>query len=785
MADEVSLKIRAAIETSGEERLANTQKALEDIEKLDEKTQSSKQTPNQADNLQNKTDNSHSKATDEYLKQVDSITKGFSMLAKSIESPIMLLGMFKEGLFNAARHTAQKADQLQMSPKNGKSSNKDGDQNDENPVGKEEKEDPVEQRLTIPTDLKQALKEKDKSSEKKDDEEKANPAEQRLTIPTDLKQALKEKDKSSEKKNDEEKRLSVPKSAETGKVSDLPTVTLNKKANLPNKMLGNAIGKFAKGLGVAGGALAGLTAVAIGVDKALKKMNEATLAAGERMAMLQTTGNAAGADLSEWDNSLWGSFVNSIPILGALIRGNKVEGVADWTAYQPFAKLIPGLLDYKYKTGSEGSGADVAKKVTDKTGIETGYDFATRFGIMNKMSEYTGKGGNDAKVTKELLSNARALGLDPDMLVDLVGNELRYDKDNKVSFASDNNDIMTSIQKTATDTGLDRSRYKELIRGFDEIIKKQISIGVPVKVENVSDMAGILGQAGDTWKGEQGLQIQMSMSDRLRSAGNLTSDEDVALMQWTMGENESYHDWRLEMDKGLTEGRFKTMSQRFIKETGEDKVTGNLRLMNAFGLSSYTQADELRKLMIKMNGTDPESGEKLNNTTKEEAQVEFQKKMNEIKDASRPPELDYLEQVNTTMEQTQTQVTGRLDSILNVLQEHLSDKEAENETQAVSPERQHVEIRLPASANHNPRANPVYNLEGVIAQMFRKKTQEELPDLWNHNLRSKFDKDENNKLDKDETNEYQNHLKELIDALRPLKDLEEIKKLLEGGIVEN
>ena len=344
---------------------------------------------------------------------------------------------------------------------------------------------------------------------------------------------------------------------------------------------------------------------------------------------------------------------------------------------------------------------------------------------------------------------------------------------------------MTSIQKTATDTGLDRSRYKELIRGFDEIIKKQISIGVPVKVENVSDMAGILGQAGDTWKGEQGLQIQMSMSDRLRSAGNLTSDEDVALMQWTMGENESYHDWRLEMDKGLTEGRFKTMSQRFIKETGEDKVTGNLRLMNAFGLSSYTQADELRKLMIKMNGTDPESGEKLNNTTKEEAQVEFQKKMNEIKDASRPPELDYLEQVNTTMEQTQTQVTGRLDSILNVLQEHLSDKEAENETQAVSPERQHVEIRLPASANHNPRANPVYNLEGVIAQMFRKKTQEELPDLWNHNLRSKFDKDENNKLDKDETNEYQNHLKELIDALRPLKDLEEIKKLLEGGIVEN
>ena len=128
MANEVSYIVRAQIETSGEERLENTKKALEDIQKLDEKPQSSKQTSNKADNSQSKTDNSHSKATDEYLKQVDSITKGFSMLAKSIESPVMLLGMLKEGLFNAARHTAQKAEQLQMSPKNGKS-NKDGDKN--------------------------------------------------------------------------------------------------------------------------------------------------------------------------------------------------------------------------------------------------------------------------------------------------------------------------------------------------------------------------------------------------------------------------------------------------------------------------------------------------------------------------------------------------------------------------------------------------------------------------------------------------------------------------------
>ena len=644
MANEVSYIVRAQIETSGEERLENTKKALEDIQKLDEKPQSSKQTSNKADNSQSKTDNSHSKATDEYLKQVDSITKGFSMLAKSIESPVMLLGMLKEGLFNAARHTAQKADQLQMSPKNGKS-NKDGDKNNDNPIDKTEK---------------------------------ANPVEQRLTIPTDLKQALKEKDKSSEKKNDEEKRLSVPKNAETGKVSDLPADTMDEKDNLQNNMLGDLVGGFAKSLGVAGGALAGVAAVAIAVDKGLKKMNEATLAAGERMAMLQTTGNVAAANMDEYNNSWGGIILNMIPIVGELAKMGKTKDVADWTAYQPFAKLIPGLLDYKYKTGSEGSGADVAKKVTEDTGLDTGYDFATRFNIMGKMSEYVGK-GNDAEVTKELLSNARALGLDPDMLVDLVGNAMRYKTD---AFASGNNDIMTSIQKTATDTGLDRSRYKELIRGFDEIIKKQISIGVPVKVENVSDMAGILGQAGDTWKGEQGLQIQMSMSDRLRSAGNLTSDEDVALMQWTMGENESYHDWRLEMDKGLTEGRFKTMSQRFIKETGEDKVTGNLRLMNAFGLSSYTQADELRKLMIKMNGTDPESGEKLNDTKKEEAQVEFQKKMNEIKDGERPPELEYLESVNTTMEQTQTQVTGRLDSILGVLRTSLNKELKETYSKA-------------------------------------------------------------------------------------------------------
>lgn len=788
MADEVSLKIRAAIETSGEERLANTQKALEDIKKLDEKPQSSKQTPNQADNLQNKTDNSHSKATNEYLKQVDSITKGFSMLAKSIENPIMLLGMFKEGLFNAARYTAQKADQLQVSPKNGKSSNKDGDQNDENPVGKEEKANPVEQRLTIPTDLKQALKEKDKSSEKKNDEEKRlsvpkngklsdktpgdtnenpidkdekeDPVEQRLTIPTDLKNALKEKNKASSEKDDDEKRLSVPKNAETEKASNLPTDTMDEKDNLQNTMLGDLVGSFAKSLGVVGGALAGVAAVAIAVDKGLKKMNEATLAAGERMAMLQTTGNVAAANLDEYNNSLGGIILNNIPIIGELMKMGKTKDVADWTAYQPFAKLIPSLLDYKYKTGSEGSGADVAKKVTDKTGIETGYDFATRFGIMNKMSEYTGKDGKDAEVTKELLSNARALGLDPDMLVDLVGNELRYDKDNKVSFASNNNDIMTSIQKTATDTGLDRSRYKELIRGFDEIIKKQISIGVPVKVENVSDMAGILGQAGDTWKGEQGLQIQMSMSDRLRSAGNLTSDEDVALMQWTMGENESYHDWRLEMDKGLTEGRFETMSQRFIKETGEDKVTGNLRLMNAFGLSSYTQADELRKLMIKMNGTDPESGEKLNNTKKEEAQVEFQKKMNEIKDGERPEELTYLENVNTTMEQTQTQVTGRLDSILGVLRTSLNKELKETYSKADKHSRKAFENNAKMAFSHAETRIKTDNRDSTFD--LSKKIDF---DYLKRSIFVEADKDANGKLDREEREAANQKMEETLDLI--------------------
>ena len=722
MANEVSLKIRAAIETSGEERLANTQKALEDIKKLDEKTQSSKQTPNQADNLQNKTDNSHSKATNEYLKQVDSITKGFSMLAKSIENPIMLLGMFKEGLFNAARHTAQKADQLQMSPKNGKSSNKDGDQNDENPVGKEEK---------------------------------ANPVEQRLTIPTDLKQALKEKDKSSEKKNDEEKRLSVPKNAETGKVSDLPADTMDEKDNLQNNMLGDLVGGFAKSLGVAGGALAGVAAVAIAVDKGLKKMNEATLAAGERMAMLQTTGNVAAANMDEYNNSWGGIILNMIPIVGELAKMGKTKDVADWTAYQPFAKLIPGLLDYKYKTGSEGSGADVAKKVTEDTGLDTGYDFATRFGILNKMSEYTGKDG-DAGVTHELLSNARALGLDPDMLVDLVGNELRYDKDNKVSFASGNNDIMTSIQKTAMDTGLDRSRYKELIRGF----KKQLSVGVKVSVENVSEMAGILGQAGDTWKGEQGLQIQMSMNDRLRSAGNLTSDEDVALMQWTMGENESYHDWRLEMDKGLTEGRFETMSQRFIKETGEDKVTGNLRLMNAFGLSSYTQADELRKLMIKMNGTDPESGEKLNNTKKEEAQVEFQKKMNEIKDGERPEELTYLENVNTTMEQTQTQVTGRLDSILGVLRTSLNKELKETYSKADKHSRKAFENNAKMAFSHAETRIKTDNRDSTFD--LSKKIDF---DYLKRSIFVEADKDANGKLDREEREAANQKMEETLDLI--------------------
>ena len=278
------------------------------------------------------------------------------------------------------------------------------------------------------------------------------------------------------------------------------------------------------------------------------------------------------------------------------------------------------------------------------------------------------------------------------------------------------------------------------------------------------------------------------MSDRLRQAGNLTSDEDVALMQWTMKENESYHDWRMRMDKGLDEQSFTTMSKRFIDETGNDEVTGNLRLMNTFGLSTYTQADELRKLMIKMNGRDSETGEKLTDTQRGDAQAEFQKKMEEIKDGERPEELTYLENINTTMETTQTEVTGRLDKILDTLQEY-QDKKNEEATAKEDATRvnvrKNVELETLPGANHNPAVNSINWAEAEIAKMFRKKTKENLPELWNHNLRSKFDKDENNKLDKDETNEYKDHLKELIAALSPLKDLEAIKELLESGISEN
>ena len=733
MANEVTYKVRAQILTSGEERLQNVKKNLEDIQKTDKASQPENISKgNQPQNIPKQ--DSHSKAVDLYLKEVDSLTKGFSILAKSIESPVMLLGMLKEGLFNAARSTAKKADNLQMKEAPKQREKADNLQNEQAPRQREEPK-PEAERLKIPNDLKKELQ---KTNAKRENEQK-----------------------------EAGNRLSVPEKQES--VTATPTAdTMDDKDNLQNNMLGDAIGGFAKSLGIAGGALMGVTAVAIGVDKALKKMNEATLAAGERMAMLQTTGNAAGADLSEWDNSLWGSFVNSIPILGAWIRGNKIEKVADWTAYQPFAKLIPGLLDYKYKTGSEGSGADVAKKVTEDTGLDTGYDFATRFGILNKMSEYTGK-DDDAGVTRELLSSSRVLGLDPDMLVDLIGNSLRYSKEG-------NGSIMTSIEKTAMDTGLDRSRYKELIRGFDEIIKKQISIGVPVKVENVSEMAGILGQAGDTWKGEQGLQIQMSMSDRLRQAGNLTSDEDVALMQWTMKENESYHDWRMRMDKGLDEQSFTTMSKRFIDETGNDEVTGNLRLMNTFGLSTYTQADELRKLMIKMNGRDSETGEKLNDTTREEARVEFQKKMNEIKDSERSEELEFLERVNTTMETTQQEVTSRLDNILNVLQEHLSDKEAENE--------------YPVKLQEN-NFNPLYSAESSSVVLDEQAIQSALLKhgadssyVWKDNLRREFDTNRDKELDYGELKLYHESLNKLIEKLDSLSTLPEIKKLLENGIEE-
>lgn len=745
MADnEVVYKIRAEVMTGGEERLQRVKKDLDDIQGTDKVSQSGEfPKGNQPGNVPkvNKQD-LYSKATDEYLKQVDSVTKGFSLLAKSIESPITLLGMLKEGLFNSARATAEKADMLQV------------ERTDEKKKGAE-KPDILQEMPSGGQVVTQA-------------EEKADPEAKRLNISNDLKKEFRKINEIGEnRQKDVGNRLSVEKNADVQAATTPVPDKMDDKDNLSNNLISNALGGFAKSLGIAGGALMGITAVAIGVDKALKKMNEATLAAGERMAMLQTTGNVAGAELDEYNNSVKGVILNSIPIVGELVKSGMYENVADWTAYQPFAKLIPGLLDYKYKTGSDGSGADIAKKVTDETGLETGYDFATRFKVLGAMSEYSVD--NDAKYSHELLRDSRALGIDPEMLISLAGNAVRYNTD---SFSVDNNEIMTSIEKTAMDTGLERSRYKELIRGFDDIIKRQLSAGVKVSVANVSEMAGVLGQAGEVWKGEKGLQVQMSMNERLMNAGNLTSDEDMALMQWTRGENESYHEWRLNADKGFTKERFEAMAKRFGNETGGDIVTGNVRLSNAFGIS-YTQADELRNLMIRMNNKE------LTDTERSEAEKSFQEKMNEIKEEQRPAELEYLEKINTTMENASVEASNKLGGILEILK-NWSD--IRNAGEVPEAEDYTKEIKEEIVVPHD-LVNEIKNKEGRIGDLLiQKNMDKEVPFLWEDNLFRKFDMDKNGRLDNEEMQNYNKYLEKILEALNSFKDLNEIIKLLEGGI---
>lgn len=732
MANEVTYKVRAEILTSGEERLESTKKSLEDIQNLNKGTASE---THSIDNSQK----SYTKDTRLYLKEMDSLTKGFAMLAKSIESPITLFGMLRETLFDKALATAEKADMLQMSKdrretQRGKLQNEEPRKENQPENNKYERSD-NQQRLSIPNDLKNIFRNISRNAG-----ETTQMSEGQQRLPNTAK-AMQETANIGGKV--------ASSAAKGGSASSMAS-------------LGKVLGAASKALGVFG-AVVGVAAIAIGgIDKALKKMNQQIMAAGERMAMLAETGNVAGANLDEYDNSFKGAFLSSIPIIGALVRKNLVQDYANWTAFQPFAKLIPSLLDYKYSTGSSGSGADMAKKVTDETGLETGYDFATRFKVLGAMSEYVGK-SNDAAVTRELLSSSRALGLNPDMLVDLVGNAVRYNTDN---FKTDDNAVMTSIEKTAMDTGLDRSRYKELIRGFDDIIKKQLSVGVKVSVANVSEMASVLGQAGDVWKGERGLHIQMSMNERLRNAGNLTSDEDVALMQWTRGKDESYHDWRLEMDKGLTKERFATMAQRFTTETGNDIVTGNNMLANTFGIS-YTQADELRQLMTKMND------HSLNDTDREDARKSFQEKMNEIREGERPQELAYLEKINTTMENATVDASGKLGSILEILQNWQNRDAPPDPLEEIKEE-----------IDSHDLVAQIQNKTGEIGDLLiEQNIKNEVTPFWEDDLFNKFDKNNDRVLDNEEMQEYGKYLDKIIDALKSLESLELIQKLLEGGMI--
>lgn len=419
-------------------------------------------------------------------------------------------------------------------------------------------------------------------------------------------------------------------------------------------------GMLPKGLMKAAGVLSLAAMGAKLADGGMQRYNQSVAAEGSRLANLQTTGNAAAARHDEWLNSLGGIIVSKIPIWSQIAQMGMIKDKANFEAYQPFAKNIPALLDYLNSTGKVGSAADQASRITDKTGLEYGYDFTARLGVMRKMSAYTDQ---DAEYTRQAMAGARTFGVDPHSLTDLLGNSARYqlggiDKNG-------NSTVFGSIVAAGKESGLSRPRYAELIKGIDEIIKKSIQNGVPVRVESVASSLAYLGKAGESFKGEMGTEKLLGMNERLRSSVDLSDDYDVALYQYTKKEKESYLDWAKRMEKGFDEESFNALRAGVVRETGGDTMAGVTRLRGMFGNLNLGVTDAEKML-------DLFRGVEAKKVSSSDAQKEFDKM---LKEAENTPELGYLNGINTTMEKAQTAVTDRLNLILAELKEYTRNQD--------------------------------------------------------------------------------------------------------------
>ena len=269
------------------------------------------------------------------------------------------------------------------------------------------------------------------------------------------------------------------------------------------------------------------------------------------------SGNVAGAVLGATGGI--GDFISQLP-KGALIGGAVVGGLTALAAganklSEQWEKVMQPSMAL---TASLGKLSDDAKKnhatfqevfarATDRSVLH-GYKMEEGLNLANQLSKAGIASDSVIGGSEKVLRYQRLTDADRGSLANAVGLSERYRR---------GENVLGYAYGGVKASGMERGQYQEYLNATLRIFEEGLARGVVKGFADITRTQNMLGQLGDTWKGEKGAERIVQMEDAISGASNLESDYDVIMYQAARkmaGEHADYIDVSKLLEQGLGNG---------------------------------------------------------------------------------------------------------------------------------------------------------------------------------------------------------------------------------------